>query len=499
MPSKTEDTAVAGPAPVDRSIGTAINVATRSVHTKLNKLIIMRLRLALPPQADDASNYVQGLLHITPIYSTFESLWQAILDADPVDTPRGEPPSPPPSPSAAGKKSLSDKPSEDKDKDKDKDKDTSEDSDSDSPPTACSRIHLLLFQLRSDKMLRASALRQDLSALTGWSDAVLAEQLDEIATAGESPLLTEFVAHIRKAVTARPHVLLAYAWVLYMALFSGGRFIRASLERVDAGSPFWTPLAATTYTGGGSSSSGEEEEQPVESDVDAAAAKATGLGVAMLGPWLANQVGLGGIGMGASAGKDKDKGKEQAQAARARNQPQHHHHQPNHHDQLQNGDVNQPLPQQQQQQQQQREHPLAFFRFATPSDGEDLKQTFKARLAEATSDTSAGNLLSTKEREDIVQEAQLIFEYMIRAVAELDEVCGTEEETRGVRTLSLRSRDSVVVEKEKRRRLAALVASTPAARGEGETTGREGGKEVRGENGGKSSGKSNSKGAMRFT
>jgi hypothetical protein len=41
-------------------------------------------------------------------------------------------------------------------------------------------------------------------------------------------------------VKANPHVLLAYAWVFYMALFSGGRLIRTSLQA--AGPEFWTRL-----------------------------------------------------------------------------------------------------------------------------------------------------------------------------------------------------------------------------------------------------------------
>ncbi|KAI1772935.1 hypothetical protein F4818DRAFT_453303 [Hypoxylon cercidicola] len=408
MPSKTEDasTGAAAGASADRSIGDAINAATRSVHTKLNKLIIMRLRLALPPQADDASNYVQGLLHIAPIYNAFESLWQSILDADPVDTPREQ----------ADDKS-----------------DKSEDSAASQPPAACSRIHLLLFHLRLDKMLRSEALKQDLASLTGWSDAVLAEQLDEIVS--ESPMLAKFIQHIKEAVAERPHVLLAYAWVLYMALFSGGRFIRASLERVDAASAFWTPLASASEasepeTGGGPN-----------------------MAVAMLGPWLAGQVGLGRSGTGANKNKNQGGGGE-------------------------------------------KQHPLAFFRFDTPTDGEDLKQTFKARLAESTTENGAGNLLSTQEREDVVAEARFIFESMISAVGELDEVCGTEEETAGSRALRLRSRDSVVVEKEKRGRLAALIAATPAGR---EALGRKtGASEAEAEMKGEGEGKGGSKGAVRF-
>ncbi|XXH00761.1 hypothetical protein Hte_007112 [Hypoxylon texense] len=474
MPSKTENIAT-GPAAdaatgsadpyADGSVGEAINAATRSVHTQLNKLIVMRLRLALPPQADDASNYVQGLLHIAPIYQAFESLWKDILDAEPVDKPR---------------ESADDK------------SDESEDSDEEQRPTACSRIHLLLFHLRLEKMARFGALRQDLAALTGWSDDVLMEQLDEIVS--ESPGLLQFVKHIRKSVAERPHVLLAYAWVLYMAIFSGGRFMRRSLERVDPTSAFWTPLAAP------SSSSASEPEQPETKTETAQQQQQQGgpnMAVALLGPWLADRVGLG----------DKaptSKAQQQTKQATTGG-PQHLHQQINRQQrrpQTQDGEEDQPPL-----------HPLAFFRFDTPTDGEDLKRTFKARLAESTSEGSAGNLLSTKERGDVVAEARLVFDAMIRAVGELDEVCGTAEEEEGaaVRALSLRSRDSVVVEKEKRRRLAAMIAATPAGRealakggraGKTTTGGNGTGVEEakkKGEGGGNGNSNNNNKGAMRFS
>ncbi len=53
------------------------------------------------------------------------------------------------------------------------------------------------------------------------------------------PRLEAFTDHIRSvaAVPAKRHLLLAYAWVLYMALFSGGRYIRARLRGAGAG--FW--------------------------------------------------------------------------------------------------------------------------------------------------------------------------------------------------------------------------------------------------------------------
>jgi hypothetical protein len=52
--------------------------------------------------------------------------------------------------------------------------------------------------------------------------------------------LAEFIYHTRNSVKSNPHVLLAYAWVLYMALFSGGRHLRAALaEAGGARADFW--------------------------------------------------------------------------------------------------------------------------------------------------------------------------------------------------------------------------------------------------------------------
>ena len=53
----------------------------------------------------------------------------------------------------------------------------------------------------------------------------------------QRPHLQSLIQHIRSATQAKPHLLLAYMWVLYMALFSGGRYIRARLR--GAGIRFW--------------------------------------------------------------------------------------------------------------------------------------------------------------------------------------------------------------------------------------------------------------------
>ncbi|TRX95381.1 hypothetical protein FHL15_003712 [Xylaria flabelliformis] len=310
MPLKSRDAA--------RSLSNSINAATRPAHTKLNKLVISRLRLALPPLADDASQYVSGLLHIAPIYMGFESLWRAILESPEVKNSNDESPA--------------------------------DSSDAHLQPTFDARIHSLLANLHFEGLQRSQALHQDLITLTGWSTRTLTEQLNH---ASESPVLGDFLSHTRDSVEKSPHVLLAYAWVLYMALFSGGRFIRASLESIHPA--FWIPASA---------------QQPTSTTFPSAA----------------------GAGAGAL--------------------------------------------------------PLNFFRFDTLVDGEDLKLEFKQRLL------NAEGLITESEREDIVREAGCIFDYMIRLVGELDDVCGTDKDAAEARLLSLRSRDSVVVENERRQQFA---------------------------------------------
>ncbi|KAJ1329520.1 heme oxygenase 2 [Microdochium nivale] len=345
MPSKTDDAAAC-------TLSQAINTATRPVHTKLNKLIVFRLPLALPPQTDDGSNYVSGLLHVAPIYIAFESLWGKIVQSSASSSE-----SPEPSTDALecqAHQALSGEPAGNDGLDLHT---LPEVMASSNVPATSSRIRTILTDLSFPEMRRTQALQSDLMALTGWSSCTLAKHLNDAA---EAPVLSSFLHHIRHAVESRPHVLLAYGWVLYMALFSGGRFIRASLEA--AGPAFWAPPSEVPRSYLPTSSS--EQQNP-----------------------------------------------EQNAAC-----------------------------------------PLQFFRFDTPDDGEDLKQMFKQRLLELEV------LLNDKERNEIVAEAQSIFDFMMRMVMELDEVCGTAEDA-GNKLLGLRSRDSVVVEKE-RRQMAELTKKT---------------------------------------
>ncbi|KAM0518390.1 hypothetical protein ACHAPE_004153 [Trichoderma viride] len=162
--------------------------ATRPMHTKINKLITSRLPLAVPPKAPDSGPYACGLLHILPIYMTFEQLWLDILD-----TPPG-----------------------------------------DAPGQVSERVHTILKEVHLPQLFRSDRLRADIKSITGWTDDVLDLQINGIKGTGE---LSVFLSHIKQVIHAKPHVLIAYSYNLFMALFAGGRFIRATLEK--AGQEFW--------------------------------------------------------------------------------------------------------------------------------------------------------------------------------------------------------------------------------------------------------------------
>ncbi|KAI1801392.1 heme oxygenase-like protein [Daldinia bambusicola] len=311
MASKTEDVPS-----TPLTLGEEMNKAARPLHTKLNKLVVSRMRLALPPHADDAQSYTTGLLHILPIYQAFEREWDAILEDSRTATKPGD------------------------------------------------RVTSLLADLRVEGLARSSALQEDIAALLSRDDALIRARTESVSHA---PALVAFQEHIRKTVQARPHVLIAYGWVLYMALFSGGRFMRASLERVDRSTGFWPRPTASSPSTLSSSGDDEHEDKPKFRIPGAFDSFRTI--------------------------------EEEFLRTNGYDTNYLHQYQP---------------------------PPLSFLRFDTPEDGEDLKRAFKETLAAATAVPEPR--LTSEERADVVREATAIFENMILVVEELDEICGTEYE-----------------------------------------------------------------------
>lgn len=273
----------------ERALSDRINISTRQAHTTLNRLILARLPLSLPPYTHDSTTYAYGLLHILPIYSTFEQLWHSVLDSE--------------------------------------------------TASLKTQIHTLLSDLHLPGLARTARLQSDIQVCSrnNVDGPPINHHLPEI-----NGKVAEFVRHIRRSVESRPHVLVAYAWVLYMALFAGGRFLRVTLQ--SAGSEFWVgtndnPMIVPSRQGSLRKTERRPSFDRARTEFDELLHKRT-------------------------AG-------------------------------------------------------LEFFHFDGDHDGEDIKAEFKQRI------TSSDVVLTAKEKDDVVEEGQIIFQYMVDIVKELDSLCGT--------------------------------------------------------------------------
>lgn len=93
---------------------------------------------------------------------------------------------------------------------------------------------------------RSSRLQDDISFFHP-SDAFSVSNNQEKEPGVLYSIVAPFISHIDQVVGAKPHVQIAYTWVFYMALFSGGRYIRAKLR--SAGEDFWASAGLTKSDG----------------------------------------------------------------------------------------------------------------------------------------------------------------------------------------------------------------------------------------------------------
>lgn len=199
----------------------------RTLHTNLNRLITSRLPLGLPPHTADSTPYATGLLHFAHIYLTFESLWTDLTRDHARPTSPSASTFGPSSSSQAASPLLSyllvnpyDSPS----------LFTSTLGAPTQPPP---RLALFLSTLRPRGLPRSGRLKRDLEFLLNLHST----DLDVLLANYPGDKVAAFCTHIRKSVNEKPWTLVAYAWCFYMAVFSGGRWIRAGLLRV--GDDFW--------------------------------------------------------------------------------------------------------------------------------------------------------------------------------------------------------------------------------------------------------------------
>jgi heme oxygenase len=162
-----------------------INTATRKQHTELNRLIIDRIPYALPPKTTSPKIYALGLAAFAQIYLAFEHAFD--------------------------------------------DLERSQNASDDQTPindTHERQLKTWLSTLRPTSLKRSPRLKRDL------------QYLPELDRSAFTQIDNETATHILSLAASKPHVLVAYTWVMYMAIFSGGRWIRSQLASAEP--EFWT-------------------------------------------------------------------------------------------------------------------------------------------------------------------------------------------------------------------------------------------------------------------
>lgn len=178
-----------------------LHAATREKHHALNVDVLAHLPLSLPPIAADSLPYATGMVVFGQVYFAFEDQIQETLQRDQT----GE---------------------------------TTRD------------IYQHIFFPR---LLRTARLRADIDTLKSRFESRTEQGLSSLAEESK-----RFYEQVRRSLKDKPHVILAYAWTMYLALFNGGRWIRKQLAA--PGSEFWhgaSPLSFWDFDDGDNAESDE--------------------------------------------------------------------------------------------------------------------------------------------------------------------------------------------------------------------------------------------------
>ncbi|KAF3393840.1 hypothetical protein F1880_004962 [Penicillium rolfsii] len=187
--------------------------AIKQPHTSIHRLNLSRIPLCLPPYTDRPSLYSLGLSRYAELFYGIENAWLSLI-GDPVDWMSLD--------TEADVENQISSPEENHD------------------PFPCinaeKRIQTVLRMLYIPELLRTRALQNDIRFLTALhppSDPVLIHSNNDHDRDSGRRVGQE----LRYRVRDRPHILVAYVWIIYSALLYGGRDIRSLL--LKAGPDFW--------------------------------------------------------------------------------------------------------------------------------------------------------------------------------------------------------------------------------------------------------------------
>ncbi|KAI9726551.1 MAG: heme oxygenase [Cirrosporium novae-zelandiae] len=164
------------------TLASVINTSTQHAHTKINQRITRLLPLCLPPYSSKTEIYAWGVAHFLPIYETFEeALKKYAVASGVVGVGQGL------------------KESEEQE-----------------------RIRDILRQVYIPQLLRTQRMKEDMRFLK-----LRLATLTQIRN--QSPTVQLWLQSFQSRLESNkstPLILLAYTYVLYLALFAGGRWMR---------------------------------------------------------------------------------------------------------------------------------------------------------------------------------------------------------------------------------------------------------------------------------
>ena len=199
-----------------QDLSSSINSSTRDVHTRLNRKILQLLPLALPPCTKDARLYANGMSNILPIYEAIECSLESVQN-----TPRNDRSQ---ITDAVGtlyipslrrglrlRRDISSITASDRDQDKSESRDSS----------LLNHGKESLGEGSRDHGASVARLEMESSSIYNYSSSDPSKPCDN---------LTNLLARIKSTTHKKPYLLLAYTHTFYLAIFSGGRHIRAELR-----------------------------------------------------------------------------------------------------------------------------------------------------------------------------------------------------------------------------------------------------------------------------
>ncbi|ETN42282.1 uncharacterized protein HMPREF1541_04223 [Cyphellophora europaea CBS 101466] len=176
----------------EKKLQEELQYAIRHDHLILNRLIASRMPLCLPPKTDSPLRFALGLTVFGHLYTSFEYAWETLL------------------------------------------------SQTSKPP-------IYLLDLETDGISRHLRLSRDLHDLAHLLGTKASKRLQKL-----HKNTNYFHQDVFRLCEKKPYLILAWAWTMYLAIFNGGRFIRAELEK--AGDDFWGtknyPLEFWNFEGG---------------------------------------------------------------------------------------------------------------------------------------------------------------------------------------------------------------------------------------------------------